>query len=365
MGGPHPVLLLVGTDADQHAGGVGAALRGFEAAAEAAGIPCERFTSHRAGGLGGKVLPWHRVRQVLRVRVGELRSEGKTAVVYAHAGSWPSLVRKADILGNARFVGARTLFHLHGVQLDSSFERSAFRCLFRQLTRSADRLVVPSAWWRDRVAGAHPVAKIDVLPNPLAPEVLEAAAVPRPAREETGLHVVAMTRLVGEKGVGATLDAVAGMGPGVRLTVAGDGSRRRALECRAADLGARERVRFVGWLAGEEKWSLLRTADVFCLPGAHDAFPMAVAEAMAFGLPVVAGRQRAIPDLVPDGVAGILVEPLDASDVTRALQALQDASLRARLGGSGRARVAEHFTPEVVGAELARILGELPRRVDT
>lgn len=348
----------MGTDADQPAGGVGAAVRGFEAAAAVAGIPCERFTSHRKG-VRGKLLPWVRVRPILRARVRELGAGGYEPVVYAHAGAWPSLVRKAELLSMARLMGARTLFHLHGVQLDSSFDREPFRQLFRRLTSGADRLIVPSPWWRDRVMGAHPMSKVEVLPNPLAPEVLEAAAVPRKACAEAGLHVVAVTRLVGEKGVSAILDAVAGMGPEVRLTIAGDGARRRALECRAADAGVQGRVRFTGWLTGEEKWALLRAADVFCLPGAHDAFPVAVAEAMAFGLPVVAGRQRAIPDLVPDGEAGILVEPLDAVDVARALEGLRDARLRARLGEAGRARVLEHFTPEAVGAGLARVLREL------
>ncbi len=354
-----PGLILLGTDADAPGGGVGVALRGFEAAAEAAGIPCRRLTTHRAGGVTGKLIPWARVHRTLSGAVEEMSDGGIAPVVYAHAGAWPSLVRKAALLSIARGAGARTLVHLHGVELDEYLERPTSRRLIRMLATGSVRLVVPSQWWRDRVEGALPGARVAVLPNPLSPEVMEAAAAPRQGREADGLHVVSLARLVRGKGVGVTIDAVAGLGPGVRLTVAGEGPRRRALQVRARAAGLGARVAFPGWVAGEPKWDLLRSTDVFCLPGTNDAFPMGVAEAMALGLPVVAGRQRAIPDLVLDGETGILVEPTDVEDVSAALTALGDGPFRARLGQAARIRAREQFSPEAVGARLARLLREI------
>jgi glycosyltransferase involved in cell wall biosynthesis len=101
----------------------------------------------------------------------------------------------------------------------------------------------------------------------------------------------------------------------------------------------------------EELRRLYASADVLALPTRADAVPWVVLEAMAAGLPVVASRVGAIPELLGDG--GLLVEPGDADGLAAALRDLSDPVHRARLGEAARARVGDRYDS---AAQLPRLL---------
>jgi glycosyltransferase involved in cell wall biosynthesis len=126
-----------------------------------------------------------------------------------------------------------------------------------------------------------------VIPNGLdAPEALDVAP-PSPA---PGLRrCVFLSRLHAKKGLGLLLDAWAAAAPaGWSLEIAGEGAEAfvRDMKSRIETLGLRD-VRFVGEKTGDEKWDFLSRADLFVLPSYSENFGIAVAEAMAMGLPVI------------------------------------------------------------------------------
>ncbi|MDP8988343.1 MAG: glycosyltransferase family 4 protein [Actinomycetota bacterium] len=107
---------------------------------------------------------------------------------------------------------------------------------------------------------------------------------------------------------------------------------------------------------------LARTA-VFALPTEIDKVPYAVLEAMAAGVPVVSTRVGAIPEMVEDGVSGILVEPGDEVGLARALRSLlTDEDRRRAMGAAARYRVCERFDARRTTADLVELLGEVHRR---
>ncbi|MDP7115140.1 MAG: glycosyltransferase [Myxococcota bacterium] len=360
------VILLAGTRGETPSGGVDAALGSLLAAAEAAGLECQRIATHRGGGPWGKLGPWLTARASLADRIEALRRRGRVPVLYAHAGAWPSLVRKARLLAAARAAGAHTMLHLHGVEIDGYLDRSLGRRGMRWALAPADDVVVLSSWWRERLADALPGIAPSVLPNalPAAAEAEARRGPPRGVATMGELSVLTMTRLVRGKGVGAAIEAVAGGGAGMRLVVAGDGPRRASLQRLAERAGAADRVRFVGWVDGEAKRALLRQADVFCLPGQRDALPMSVLEALAHGLPVVADRGRAMGELVPDGRAGVLVDGRDSGAVRDALRTLEDVETRQRLGRGARAHALEIYGQESIGRQLRTMVARRLAAVD-
>lgn len=153
--------------------------------------------------------------------------------------------------------------------------------------------------------------------------------------------------------------------PSARLVIIGDGPEHAALAARHQALGLGERVRLLGAVAEDaEVRAWYGRSSVFCLPSEQEGFGIVFLEAMASGLPVVSTTAAAIPEVVPQGQAGLLVPPRDPAALAEALmRLLEDAELRARCRAFGRRharsygwqRVADQFL-EAVAPLLAQPL---------
>ena len=114
---------------------------------------------------------------------------------------------------------------------------------------------------------------------------------------------------------------------------------------RIAALGLGEVVRWTGFLADRDQ--LYGDLDILVAPAVDEPFGLTVPEAGSYGLPVVAARSGAFPELIEDEHTGLLFEAGDASGLARALERLVgDAALRRRLGEAARAHVGARFTIE-------------------
>jgi glycosyltransferase involved in cell wall biosynthesis len=188
-------------------------------------------------------------------------------------------------------------------------------------------------------AGLVPESSVEVvapfLPHPLPP-------APWRERED---FILFLGRLSEEKGADLAVAALASL-PGARLKIAGDGPARGALERQAA---AVEGVELVGFRAGSEKEDLLRRAAILVVPSRcyEGSVPLAVLEALACGLPVVAAGHGSLADLFSPFDAGRLHRPGDAADLARRLaELLSDRPLRQRLSENARRLYEERFTAE-------------------
>jgi glycosyltransferase involved in cell wall biosynthesis len=140
-------------------------------------------------------------------------------------------------------------------------------------------------------------------------------------------------RLAHEKNIG-NLRVVLGEVPGVRLALVGDGPARRDLEKEYANT----RTVFTGVLQGEELAAAFASADAFLFPSTTETLGIAMIEALASGLPVIAARTGATGEVVDEGKTGLLYDPgSDAALVAAARKIVSDDGLRARMGRNARA----------------------------
>lgn len=157
-----------------------------------------------------------------------------------------------------------------------------------------------------------------------------------------------LARLHEQKGHVYLLDAVARLRrelPTIKVLVVGDGALRRPLEAQSQDLGLSDAVIFTG--TRREVPEILALLDVFVLPSLWEGLPIALLEAMAAGLPVVATPVGGVPEVVVDGATGLLVPPRDPEALANAILALlRQPDLRCRMGSAGQARVRERFSIE-------------------
>jgi glycosyltransferase involved in cell wall biosynthesis len=206
------------------------------------------------------------------------------------------------------------------------------------------------------IADGVPEDKIIVIPN-----AVRLPAQPKTDyRERAGepVKIVALGRLHEKKGFGVLIAAVkllTARGIACSCAIAGEGPERQTLEARITSDAVAARVSLPGWTDNVPEF--LATGDIFVLPSFQEDFPLAVLDAMASGMPIVASAIDGPKDFLVDGETALLVPPGDPSALADALALLiADASLRAKLGRSARRIAVETYSFEAIGRRLASAL---------
>lgn len=209
-----------------------------------------------------------------------------------------------------------------------------------------------------------PPERIRVIYPPISQDAInESGDFNSTMRAADRFTIVSICRLVRGKGIDLVMRALKILGArGIpyQYFIGGDGPEREYLETMAVTLGISGQVHFMGSVVGQEKWHLLRTADVFVTPSRIDpparwqeSFGIAFVEAAAFGLPAVASTSGGIPEAVVDGDTGILVPEESPQGIADALTLLyRNPDIRLRMGNAGRERARSQFSPEAIAANF-------------
>jgi glycosyltransferase involved in cell wall biosynthesis len=214
-----------------------------------------------------------------------------------------------------------------------------------------------------------PEARIHLVYHGLSADFarLLAAGTP-PSRTNGRICVLGVGRLVAKKGFDTLVDACAVLArrgvPFDALIVGQDDEHGEAIRRRVSELGLEGKVRLPGAMAPRELLDEYRRASALCmpcrlLPDDRDGIPNVLVEAMAAGTPVVATAVSGIPELVTDGVNGLLVAPEQPEQLADALLRLHaDPGLVERLRSAARTTVAERFDGDRLARELASLFKE-------
>ena len=231
-------------------------------------------------------------------------------------------------------------------QTRSSFRTELLKAARSWHARRAHLVIVPSRFLGGVVRRwGVPRERIEVIGNAFdAGGIHETAVLPLP----TPVNLVSIGRLVSWKrveGIIRALESLAGVG----LVVVGEGPEERRLKLLSADLGMGDRVYFAGRLSKEESAALARACDVFVLNSTYEGLPHVLAEAMTWGLPIVATAVGGTPETILNERNGLLISPDDPDALPKALRRMTtDAELRGRLSSQARSDAAELFDPTLM-----------------
>jgi colanic acid/amylovoran biosynthesis glycosyltransferase len=171
--------------------------------------------------------------------------------------------------------------------------------------------------------------------------------IPRTTGQGGIREIISVGRLAPAKGTLILLHACKELlhrGVRIRLRLVGDGPDRKRLESAAQTLGISEHVIFEGARSHERVLELYRNADIFALASFAEGIPVVLMEAMALGIPCVSTRITGIPELIEDGISGLLVPAADQEALAEALGRLvEDPDLCARIGLAARAKVVKDY----------------------
>src|SRR5882757_4360092 len=294
------------------------------------------------------------------VRASVLILARRTDVVHVHLAQGGSVLRKSLPLLAARISGTPSVVHAHG---------STFTTWYDGLPRQAQRLVraaLRADLWlvlgenlRSRYAARLRLREdqIRVLPNP----VRVPASTPERSATNGRVSAVFLGRLGERKGAYDLVRALALLPTAartrLRVIAAGDGEVEQ-VRTAAHQEGVDDLLEVRGWIAPQARDELLATAEIFLLPSHDEGLPMALLEAMAWGLAPITTAVGGIPDVVLDDHNGLLVPVADPAALATALGSLgTDADRRSRLGAEAR-RTAGKFDAAAWSAELCNLWEE-------
>lgn len=277
-----------------------------------------------------------------RRAVGRLCEELRPDVVHTH-GFRPDVVDGAV----ARAHGIAVVSTCHGF-IDSNRRGRAYQWLQRRALRRFDAVIAVATPIAERLRAAGVASeRIHLVPNGFAPrrETVGRAEARRLLGLPDGLTVGWVGRFSREKGPELALEALALLGrPDVRLAMIGQGDDAATLHMHARALDVSTRVSWPG--AVPEAGRLFAAFDAFLLSSRTEGTPIALLEAMAARVPIVATRVGGVPSIVDDTCA-MLVPSGDAQGMARALAAVLDGSSEARTrADTAHARLLEQFAME-------------------
>ena len=240
--------------------------------------------------------------------------------------------------------GVRHAAVIKGVIADElQFERGVTRALLslqaaceRRHVRRADLVITSSAYSAAEIQSAYGLHSTPAV----VPEMIELERWRVERTANSAFSVLCVGRPYPRKRIGLLVEAarlLAARIPGIEVRITGTGA-------------AAANVRWLGRISFQELQAEYARASVFCLPSVQEGFGIVFLEAMAAGVPIVAARAAAVPEVVPQGV---LVEPESAAALADAIERLYlDADERERLRAAGYERVKEYAAPRVAAQFL-------------
>ena len=291
------------------------------------------------------------------------------SIVHIHTCSGFSFYRSVVDMIIGQQLGRRVVLHIHGAKFDEFHAREPLwrrRLVAWSLTR-ADRVVALSSRWRVKLQHMAPKARVEIVEN-----AVEVPSVAARQRQDGPCRFALLARMDEWKGIDDLLNACTDLRRHkvpVEVVLAGpSGTAGNATvlceKIRTRNLASM--VRYAGPVHGEAKSSLLAAADAYVQPSHHEGMPIALLEALAYGLPVVATRVGAVPEVVGDEIHGLLVPPHRPDLLAHAMRRLAtEDQNRLDMSRAARALAVQRFGLARFQRDLTLLYDSLTQRVVT
>ncbi len=258
----------------------------------------------------------------------------KNRIIHFMAGQDVSFYRKTIFFLLAKILRKKTIIHIHAHDFEAFWyrKRPLNILIGRYVLEHADCVIAISDSWGQKVKYLCPKANVITILNPSFLNFDNITNV----NSNVILYVGKLEKRKGFKDLIHAFRAVINQGIDANLVLAGNGQIEEAKEL-ARSLGISDKVEITGWVDGQDKIELFRKASIFCLPSYSEGLPMALLEAMSFGLAAVSTPVGGIPDVIIQGKTGFIVKPGDVESLSEALQMLlSDNELRKTISTNAR-----------------------------
>lgn len=267
----------------------------------------------------------------------------KPDIVHIHSSFGPSFYRKIPFIYLARWRKVKIINHIHGAEFDTFYVVASHgkKKMIEKVYAQCDVLVVLSEEWKERISNIVADDKIKVIEN--------YCHIPRLIEKERKKQILFLGEIGERKGcydLPEIYENIIRTVGEVPLVIAGDGELERVKNM-FKEKNLLDKVSFPGWIRADEKERMLQESTYFLFPSYNEGMPMAVLEAMAYGLAIVSSNVGGIPKLIEDGISGYLCTPGDIDNISdKMIQLILQENQGQLCGENARKKAIEQYSFE-------------------
>lgn len=244
------------------------------------------------------------------------------SIAHVHMSYKGSFYRKFIIVKTSKLFRKKVVLHLHGSEFKKFYDSSnnILKKLIKNIFESSDCVIVLGEEWRKVISNIAPKANIKVFNN--------AVKIPdsNVAWNKEEIKILFLGVLIKRKGVDDLIEAInvleqknLNKNRNIKFIIAGTGKEEDKLKDKVKIYNLESCVDFVGWVNGKDKEKLLKQSQVFVLPSYNEGLPMAILEAMSYGIPVISTNVGSIEEVINND-NGYVIKPGEINDLAFAIE---------------------------------------------
>lgn len=279
-------------------------------------------------------------------------------IVHIQGAAFASFERNVFFVKVGKLFGKKVVMHMHCADFESYYNPSKHKQRIVDTINACDLYLVLSDSWKQYFESIGVKSNIiKVLNNTITPPVTK-----RVKRSTDILNLLYLGVIGQRKGIYDILNALKDnkeMFEGKVVLRIGGNQEEEKLQACINEYGLQEMVKFEGFVSGEKKIECLNWADVYILPSFNEGLPIGILEAMSYRHPIISTPVGGIPEVVKDGVNGIMVNPGNVQEIAKAISAFVGDKKLVEEYGMHSIELVKPYLPETVFAALSEMYSHL------
>ncbi len=279
-------------------------------------------------------------------------------IVHIQGAAFASFERNVFFVKVGKLFGKKVVMHMHCADFESYYNPSKHKQRIVDTINACDLYLVLSDSWKQYFESIGVKSNIiKVLNNTITPPVTK-----RVKRSTDILNLLYLGVIGQRKGIYDILNALKDnkeMFEGKVVLRIGGNQEEEKLQACINEYGLQGMVKFEGFVSGEKKIECLNWADVYILPSFNEGLPIGILEAMSYRHPIISTPVGGIPEVVKDGVNGIMVKPGNVQEIAKAISAFVGDKKLVEEYGMHSIELVKPYLPETVFAALSEMYSHL------
>lgn len=238
--------------------------------------------------------------------------KNRTNIIHIHMSYKGSFSRAYCIHKLCRILKIKDIIHLHGSEFKKWYDEGCNKSKkkkVKRLLKECSKIIVLGKEWEKRILAIEPSSKTVIVNNTVEVPINYEKKI-----NYESLNILFLGVLIKRKGIFDLISAISELNKkidlkDVKFIIAGSGNEEENVKAKAKELNVDKYIHFTGWIDVEQKKELLKKSQLLILPSYNEGLPMAILEAMSYGLPIIATNVGDIPEAVINEENGFLIEP--------------------------------------------------------